>query len=123
MCNENCCECGCTKDQKQAKDQIQENGFYLQQTKDQVQENEIRFYLNQIKAAISIPTPEEIAEGHDAFKPSYLITAVKLPTGAIELAINTENIEAKIDYILEAYDDNMHLKSNTVIQMANIMVV
>lgn len=80
-------------------------------------ENEIRYYLKQIKAAM------KGSEETEAFKPSYIVTAVKLPTGAIELAVNTENIEEKIDYILEAYDDNMHLKTNDSIVMQNIMIV
>lgn len=83
-------------------------------------ENEIRYYLRQIKAAMAEPTEDEQRE---AFKPQYLITAVKLPTGAIELAVNNQNIADKIDYILEAYDDNMHLKTNTSIVMQNIMIV
>ncbi len=83
-------------------------------------ENEIRYYLRQIKAAMAEPTE---GEQREAFKPQYLITAVKLPTGAIELAVNNQNIADKIDYILEAYDDNMHLKTNTSIAMQNIMIV
>jgi len=76
-------------------------------------EHEIRFYLNAIK--------EPINEG--AFVPSYIITAVQLPTGAIELAINDKNIPEKIDYILEAYDEDMKLKSNPEISMTNLMIV
>lgn len=83
-------------------------------------ENEIRYYLKQIKAAMAEPTEDEQRK---AFKPQYLITAVELPTGAIELAVNNQNIADKIDYILEAYDDNMRLKTNTSIVMQNIMVV
>ena len=83
-------------------------------------ENEIRYYLRQIKAAMTEPTEDEQRE---AFKPQYLITAVKLPTGAIELAVNNQNIANKIDYILEAYDDDMQLKTNTSIKMENILIV
>ena len=83
-------------------------------------ENEIRYYLRQIKAVMAEPTEEEQRE---AFKPQYLITAVKLPTGAIELAVNNQNIADKIDYILEAYDDDMWLKTNTSIKMENILIV
>lgn len=79
-------------------------------------ENEIRFYLNAIKSAIT-------KEDGEHFKPSYIVTAVKLPTGAIELAVNNTNIVEKIDYILEAYDDEMHLKSNPAIEMVQLMVV
>lgn len=77
-------------------------------------ENEIRYYLGQIKAAMA---------EREAFKPTYIVTAVKLPTGAIELAVNNTNIEQKIDYILEAYDDDMKLKTNSEVQMINLMIV
>lgn len=83
-------------------------------------ENEIRYYLRQIKAAMAEPTEDEQRE---AFKPQYLVTAVKLPTGATELAVNNQNIADKIDYILEAYDDDMQLKTNTNIKMKNILIV
>jgi ABC-type molybdate transport system ATPase subunit len=74
-------------------------------------ENELRYYLKLIK--------EKLSE----FTPTYIVTAVKLPNGAIELAVNTSEIEAKIDYILEAYDEDMCLKTNTEISMQNLMVV
>lgn len=83
-------------------------------------ENEIRYYLRQIKAAMAEPTEDEQRE---AFKPQYLVTAARLPTGAIELAVNNQNIADKIDYILEAYDDDMRLKTNTSIKMENILIV
>lgn len=83
-------------------------------------EHEIRFYLKQIKAAMAEPTE---GEDRQPYKPTHIVTAVKLPTGAVEIAINTENIESKIDYILEAYDDSMRLKTNTEIVMQNIMIV
>lgn len=74
-------------------------------------ENELRYYLKLIK--------EKLSE----FTPTYIVTAVKLSNGAIELAVNTSEIEAKIDYILEAYDEDMRLKTNTEISMQNLMVV
>lgn len=81
--------------------------------------NELRYYLRAMKNLLE-QTPEEDVE---PFKPTYLITAVKLPTGAIELAINNTDIPAKIDYILEAYDDEMKLKRNPEIAMVQLMVV
>lgn len=80
-------------------------------------ENEIRYYLGQIKKAMAEPT-----DGNP-FVPQYIVTAVKLPTGAVEIAINDKEIASKIDYILEAYDDDMRLKTNTSIVMQNIMIV
>lgn len=83
-------------------------------------ENEIRYYLGQIKKAMAEP---EEGSNIMPFKPQYIVTAVKLPTGAVEIAINDKEIEAKIDYILEAYDGDMCLKTNRSIVMQNIMVV
>ncbi len=80
-------------------------------------QNELRYYLDVIKKAM------EEREGEESFKPTYIVTAVKLPNGAIELATNTSNIAEKIDYILEAYDDDMRLKTNIEIQMTNLMIV
>lgn len=76
-------------------------------------ENEIRFYLREIKKAIT----------EDSFEPTYLVTAVQLPTGAIELAVNTSDIEDKIDYILDAYDEEMQLVTNINVVVQNIMIV
>ena len=91
-------------------------------------ENELRYYLKAMRDAMlysdeEIEALERGEEVREIFKPSYLITAVKLPTGAIELAINDKNIVEKIDYILEAYDDDMKLKSNPEISMSNMMIV
>ena len=87
-------------------------------------ENEIRYYLGQIKALMAPPSAEDVEDGAVIeFTPTYLVTAVKLPTGAIELAINNTNIAEKIDYILDAYDENMCLKTNEDIVMQNVMVV
>lgn len=82
-------------------------------------ENEIRYYLGQIKKAMAEPTEVD----GKPFEPQYIVTAVQLPTGAVELAVNDKEIASKIDYILEAYDDDMRLKTNTSIVMKNIMIV
>lgn len=76
-------------------------------------EHEIRFYLKGVKEAIE----------KEQFTPQYIVTAVKLPTGAVEIAVNNSCITEKIDYILEAYDDEMRLKTNTEIVMQNMMIV
>lgn len=82
-------------------------------------ENEIRYYLGQIKKAMTEPTEVD----GKPFEPQYIVTAVKLPTGAIEIAVNDKEIAGKIDYILDAYDEDMCLKTNTSIVMQNIMIV
>lgn len=87
-------------------------------------ENEIRYYLNIIKASMQEPSEEDKEAGiTESFKPTYIVTAVKLPTGAIELAVNNTGIAEKIDYILEAYDEGMHLKTNPAVEMIQLMVV
>jgi len=100
-------------------------------------ENEIRYYLRTIKEAMKPLTedeqhdedmnstcpPEDQVPLRKVFKPTYLVTAVRLPTGAIELAVNNSNLSEKIDYILEAYDEDMRLKSNTDIMLENILIV
>lgn len=83
-------------------------------------EHEIRYYLKQIKNLMAEP---EEGEDREPFVPQYFITAVKLPTGAIEVAVNTQNIAEKIDYILDAYDGDMCLKTNREICMVQLMVV
>ena len=76
-------------------------------------ENGLRYYLKVVE--------DLIEEGK--LVPTYIVTAIKLPTGAIELTVNTTAIVDKISYILEAYDEDMCLKTNPDIVMQNIMVV
>lgn len=75
--------------------------------------NELRYYLDAVKAAI--------AGGE--FKPQAIVTAIELPTGAMEISINHNAIVEKIDYILESYDDEMRLKTNEKVVMKQLMVV
>lgn len=73
----------------------------------------IREYLSEIKDMVS----------EDKSQISKIVTAVKLPTGAIEIAINDQCLEQKLEYILSAYDDQMHLISNKEITMIEAIVV
>jgi hypothetical protein len=91
-------------------------------------EHEIRFYLKRILEAMQTYETEENTENgtneaKPSFVPQYIVTAVKLPTGAIEIATNNSHIKEKIEYILESYDDEMRLKTNEEVVMCNIMVV
>lgn len=58
-----------------------------------------------------------------AIKHTYLVVAVKLPTGAIELITNTQNIDSKVEYYKNAYDDNFCLKANSQIEIIDYMLV
>lgn len=52
-----------------------------------------------------------------------MVIAVKLPTGATEIIINTENIDSKYNYYLDAYDDNMCLKNNKDVHIVGMLCV
>lgn len=78
-------------------------------------ENEIRYYLKELL--------KELEKENTEYKVNYIVTAVKLPTGAIELTVNDKAIKEKIEYILENYNDSMQLKTNEDIVMTNVMVV
>jgi hypothetical protein len=52
----------------------------------------------------------------------YLVAAVQLPTGAVELITNTQYIPSKIEYYLKAYDDEFKLKTNPAIQIIGYML-
>lgn len=73
----------------------------------------IREYLSEIKDMVS----------EDKAQISKIVTAVKLPTGAIEIAVNDQCLEQKLEYILSAYDDQMRLVSNKEIAMIEAIVV
>ena len=55
--------------------------------------------------------------------PTKLVVAFRLPSGAIELIINTEDISEKFMYYCSAYDDNMTMRNNNSIQIINWMFV
>lgn len=80
-------------------------------------DNEVRYYLKKLQEAIK---SEE-----EPFVPQLMVTAVRLPTGFIEVAVNhnSVNIIEKIDYILKSYDQDMRLLTNTDIIMENVMIV
>ena len=75
--------------------------------------NEIRYYVQEF-----INTIEK-----EAFIPQYIVTAIKLPSGAIKIAVNSTHIKEKLQYMLEAYDEEMRLKTNSAVVVCNLMVV
>jgi hypothetical protein len=52
-----------------------------------------------------------------------LVTAVKLPTGAIEVITNTQELKTKIEYLQNAYDHEFKLKNNPNVQIVGYMLV
>ena len=58
-----------------------------------------------------------------ASKINWLVVAIKMPNGAIELISNSHGIEDKIAYYKKAYDDNLHLKTCPDIHIIDFMIV
>lgn len=83
-------------------------------------EHEIRYYLKQMRALMEEPAE---GENREPFVPKYFITAIKLPSGEVKLTIITSDIKAEIDYILEEYDVDMHLKRCPEVIMTQLMIV
>jgi hypothetical protein len=54
---------------------------------------------------------------------SKMVVAIMLPSGAKEIIINTEHIIEKMDYYMNAYDDELQLKANFKVRILNYMFV
>jgi hypothetical protein len=52
-----------------------------------------------------------------------IVVAVKLPSGAIEVITNYQDVETKINYYVNAYDNEFKLKSNPEVQIIGYMLV
>jgi hypothetical protein len=55
--------------------------------------------------------------------PKVLVVAIKLPNDAIEVITNSQNIDEKIKYYKENYNDDLRLKHNTDIKIMNWIVL
>lgn len=54
---------------------------------------------------------------------SHMVIAVRLPSGAVEIIVNTDKIEDKFNYYVESYDDSMCLNTNKEVKIKNWMFV
>lgn len=52
-----------------------------------------------------------------------IVFAIKLPTGAIETIVDYEKLESKLDYVLNAYDDDLKLKTNPDIRILDCIIL
>ena len=52
-----------------------------------------------------------------------IVVAVHLPTGAIELIFNSDDIENKFNAYMTAYDEDMHLNTNKSIYIIDCMIL
>jgi len=57
------------------------------------------------------------------WEPKLLVTVVQLPSGGQEVATNSSNIEEKINYILENYDDDFRFKKSPQVQVIGYILV
>lgn len=55
--------------------------------------------------------------------PSVLVTAVKLPTGAVEIITNHQKLDEKVEYLRTAYDDDFRLERNADVQTVGYILV
>lgn len=55
--------------------------------------------------------------------PEVLVTAVQLPTGATEIVSNHSKLASKVDYLLNAYDEDFALKTNPNERIVGYMLV
>lgn len=59
----------------------------------------------------------------DDGKIEQMIMAIRLPSGAIETIINTQNIDSKYEYYINAYNDSLELKTNPEVRIIDWMIV
>lgn len=52
-----------------------------------------------------------------------IVTVVKLPTGAYEVITNYEKLSEKIEYLLNAYDDDLRLKKCQEIKLMDCIIL
>lgn len=65
----------------------------------------------------------KISKAREKGKLRIVCTATQLPTGAIEIISNTEYLDEKISYLLNAYDDELKLKTNSKIKMLDCIIL
>ncbi|UFU00360.1 hypothetical protein KO561_05270 [Radiobacillus kanasensis] len=51
-----------------------------------------------------------------------VVTAVRLPNGAIETITNYQGVETKLKYLRDAYDDMFCLKANPDVEIVGYMI-
>lgn len=56
-------------------------------------------------------------------EPKLIVTVVKLPTGALETLVNNSELKAKLEYIMNAYDENLCLKTCPDIKLMDCIIL
>lgn len=79
-------------------------------------------YLDSHGVLIRSKLNEVRFNNHTNYEVSYLCVAVMLDTGAVELITNMTNIDEKVRYYLNNYDEKMRLNHCKAIRIVDIMV-
>ena len=53
---------------------------------------------------------------------SVLMTVVQLPTGAKEVITNTDNLQSKVDYLKNTYDEEFKLRANPNVRIIAYLI-
>jgi hypothetical protein len=56
------------------------------------------------------------------FSDCVLVAVIQLPTGAKEVITNTNEIESKVQYYIDKYDDEFKLRANPEVRIIGIML-
>ncbi|MNI73740.1 hypothetical protein D3C73_1297690 [compost metagenome] len=65
---------------------------------------------------------EFINKWFEVEEPSIIVTVTKLPSGALETQVNTDQLAEKYKYILENYDNAMALRRNPEVKIVGVIV-
>jgi hypothetical protein len=52
-----------------------------------------------------------------------LVTVVKLPNGAYETIVNYQSLGEKLDYLINAYDEDMKLKTCNAVELVDCIIL
>lgn len=75
------------------------------------------------KSELRIKLEDVLNNNRGTMYDCILVVAIHLPTGATEIITNHFEVESNLEYCLNAYDEQMHLKSNKEVTMTGFMLV
>jgi hypothetical protein len=68
-------------------------------------------------------TRKKLEEKLDKSNKVCIVTVCVLPGGAVETLVNYQNLHEKRNYLLNAYDDNLTLKTMPEIKLLDCIVI
>lgn len=64
-----------------------------------------------------------VSDYSERIRVKAIVVAVQLPSGAVEIITNHEDLEGKYMYYLETYDENMTMYKNKNIRIVDWMIL